>query len=116
MEEFMNQAVTQTSVEQNQPTTEQIIKRLAEVESTLQLLKKLYEEKEQLTLQLMERVGLGTEVTEGDYIFSVVDNFATKNAVFRPAAVRRFELEVDSQFARNQKAAKEAAKKAKKNE
>lgn len=91
-----------------------IKRRLAEIEVMTQNLKPLYDEKERLTLALMAQVGLGVEVQEGDLIFSVVDNFATKNVVFRPSAVRRFDLSVDSVFARMETAAKEAAKLAKK--
>ena len=91
-----------------------IKRRLAEIEAMTQNLKSLYDEKEKLTLALMSHVGIGTEVQEGDLIFSVVDNFAAKNVVFRPTAVRRFDLEVDSAFARQEKANKEAEKLAKK--
>ena len=96
------------------PTKEQIVKRLAEIEMMTQSMKGLYDEKEKLTLELMKQVGLGKEVQEGDLIFSVVDNFATKNVMFRPAAVRRFDLDVDSAYARQVKAEKEAEKLAKK--
>lgn len=91
-----------------------VLARLAEVQSALDLMKKLYEEKEALTMQLKELVPVGQEVSHGDYIFSVVDNFAEKNTVFRPAAVKRFDLEVDSVLARHLKAEKEAEKAAKK--
>jgi hypothetical protein len=95
------------SVQENQgPSIEQILKRLSEVESTIQLLKQLYDEKERLTLQLMEKVGVGQEVQEGDYLFKVVDNFASKNVMFKSAAVRRFDLEVDSLSARQLRAKK----------
>jgi len=103
----------------NQPTNEKIIGRLAEIESTIDVLKSLYKEKERLTLLLKDRIGVGVEVQSGDYIFSVVDNFLVKNFIFRPACVRRFDLEVDSAFARQNKAIKEAemlAKRAKKND
>lgn len=90
-----------------------ILARLAEVQSALDLMKKLYEEKEVLTMQLKELVPVGQEVSHGDYIFSVVDNFAEKNTVFRPAAVKRFDLEVDSILARQLKAEKETEKVAK---
>lgn len=102
MGESMTQADKQIIAETTYLTNEQIIKRLAEIESTLQLLKKLYAERDQLTLQLKERIDIGREVTEGDYIFSIVDNFANNNVIFRPTAMRRFELKVDSQFARKQ--------------
>lgn len=87
-----------------------VIKRLSDIESTLGLMKKLYEEKEELTLKLKDMIGTGVEVTHGDYVFKVNDNFAEKNVVFRPAAVRRFDLEVDSMMARQIKADKKAKK------
>lgn len=92
---------------------ETIIKRLAEIESTLTLMKKLYEEKEQLTLALNSMIGVGKEVQHGDYLFTVVDSFAEKNVVFRPAAVRRFDLAIDSVMARQIKADKVSIKKVK---
>jgi hypothetical protein len=73
-------------------------------------MKKLYEEKEQLTAQLLAAIGLNNEVSEGDYIFKVVDNFEKGNVVFRPAAVRRFDLSVDSHFARKIKEDKASKK------
>jgi len=91
-----------------------VTSRLAEIESALGLMKKLYEEKEQLTLQLKELVGTEQEVVVGDMIIKVVDNFAEKNTVFKAAAVKRYDLEVDSLYARQVKADKEAEKAAKK--
>lgn len=92
----------QTSTEAATQTKEQevqgIAKRLSDIETALQTMKGLYEEKDRLTAQLMELVGPNTEVIYGDRIFKVIDNFASKNVVFRMAAVRRYELQVDSVF------------------
>lgn len=110
----MVEVVQATEAEAKLIAITNIKRRLAEIEVMTQNLKPLYDEKERLTLALMAQVGLGTEVQEGDLIFSVIDNFATKNVMFRPAAVRRFDLEVDSAFARQEKANKEAEKLAKK--
>lgn len=110
----MTEAAQVSEAEAKLVAVTNIKRRLAEIETMTQSLKSLYDEKERLTLALMSHVGLGTEVQEGDLIFSVVDNFAAKNVVFRPTAVRRFDLEVDSAFARQEKANKEAEKLAKK--
>lgn len=113
----MEEKMENTQVVNNEsPTTnlDSVLARLAEVEAALGLMKKLYEEKELLTMQLKQLVPVGQEVTYGDFVFSVVDNFAEKNTVFRPAAVKRFDLQVDSLMARAIKADKEAEKLAKK--
>ncbi len=105
------------SMLQQKPNNEELEKtlaELAEVESALSMLKPLYERKDNLTLKLKELIGTDTEVAVGDLIFTVVDNFSGKNVVFRNAAVRRFELDVDSKLAREIKAQKEAEKAAKK--
>lgn len=101
------------NIDETQQKTDAVVQRLAEIESVLATVKKLYEEKEQLVLQLKETVPVGQEVVYGDYIFSVVDNFTEKNVVFRPAAVRRYDLDVDSVLARKLKEEK-AVKKSKK--
>ncbi len=77
-----------------------ILERLTQVKAAIDLTKKLYDEQDMLTAQLKELIGTDVEVSHGDTIFSIVDNFASKNVVFRPAAVRRFELKSDSFFAR----------------
>jgi len=88
-----------------------IIERLATIEMTLNAVKSLYNEKDSLTLELKDLMGVGVELTHGDAIIKVVDNFAEKNTVFRTAGVKRFELEIDSVSARVEKLLKKEKKK-----
>jgi hypothetical protein len=88
-----------------------LVARLAEVEAVLDVTKKLYAERDELTLKLKEMVGIDYEVSSGDIVFKVVDNFAEKNTVFRPAGVRRFDLVTDSLSARMIKEMKKSNKK-----
>jgi hypothetical protein len=92
----------------------QISERLATLELMLATYKTLFEEKDRLTLELMDLIGTEKEVNVGDMILSVVDNFKEKNVVWRPAGVRRFDLNVDSVAARAEKAIKKAKKETKK--
>lgn len=72
---------------------EQKIARVIQIQAELDLRKELYAEMDALALALQaegfEQLDLnGQRVT-------LVDNFLSKNTVFRPAGVKRFELEIE---------------------
>lgn len=71
--------------------------RLTQIEDILEGCKPLYEEKDTITLQLNALVGTGPDksIFVGDKVITVIDNFADKNTVFRPAAVKRIEAKVE---------------------
>lgn len=116
MEETNTTNVVQAEVpaQEETPRVLQVIERLATLEAMLNASKTLYAERDKLALELKDLVGVGVEVSHGDMIMKVVDNFAEKNTVFRPAGVKRFDLEFDSATARAEKMMKEAGKKTKK--
>ena len=104
-----------------------IATELVRIKTLLEANKPLYEQLEKLTLQLKELVG--TEevalmeeqvvLTPGGPVFAapqyirIVDNFSEKNTVFRPAAVKRFEMASETMIERLQRVEKEAKKAAK---
>lgn len=73
-----------------------IAKRLVELEATLEAVKPLYAERDKLTLELvkLEVKTIPLTFLEDERMIEVVDNFAEKNTVFRPAGVRRFEVKI----------------------
>jgi hypothetical protein len=98
----------------------EIAKAKAEIDS----MRPLYEKLDALTLQFRELAG-EQEVLVPDTIvdlpgrpsisvpaqfIKVVDNFMDKNVVFRPAAVRRFEVNTETEIQRKLKVAKAAKK------
>lgn len=73
---------------------EQKLARILDIKKELDLRKALYEELDTLVLELQ---GAGFKQTDLDGMrIELVDNFADgKNTVFRPAGVKRFEIEVE---------------------
>lgn len=73
----------------------ELVNRIAEIKDSLEMAKPLYEELDELVLELHDELveeGLGNTLkTEDGRFVELVDNFAEKNTVFRPAVVRRFE-------------------------
>jgi hypothetical protein len=67
---------------------EKLAKEAIEVMAQLEAAKPLYQRLDELTLALVEAKSKELRA----YGLVVVDNFAEKNAVFRPACVRRFEV------------------------
>lgn len=67
----------------------------ADYENVEVLIKQLYMKKDAIQEELGERLGLDNpfEMKDGR-IAEYVDNFANKNVIFRPAACRRFELNI----------------------
>ena len=97
------------------------LKRALEIKTILDAQKPLYDELEAITLELVD-TGLLVEtgipvMVEGCY-FTVVDNFAVKNVVWKPAAVRRFELKIQTEeefvYSKMSKSEKSAFTRAKK--
>lgn len=72
----------------NTKKTKRLIQEALEVMSQLEANKALYTRLDELTAALKE--AKAKELKEAGLV--MVDNFAEKNAVFRPACVRRFEL------------------------
>ena len=91
------QVATVTPNEARQTEIQGLVQRLLQIETILDGCKPLYEEKDAITLQLNELVGTGTEnsIFAGGKVITVVDNFADKNTVFRPAAVKRIDVKVE---------------------
>lgn len=54
--------------------------------------KKAIDRRESAHAKVLELLTVGQTVVVADAVYTVVDNFATKNVAFKPAAVRRFEL------------------------
>lgn len=72
--------------------TKQILKRVIDIQRELDIRKALYDELDMLTEQLQAE---GFEAAGLDGLTIVlVDNFAEKNTVFRPAGVKRFEIKI----------------------
>ncbi len=102
------------------PRTKEITTRIAQIKDQLEAQKPLYEELDNLTLELHEILGDGgfkyPTNEEIPRFVSVIDNFSEKNTVFRPASVKRFEAilqtaeEVEKEKAKLEKAAKKASK------
>jgi len=76
-------------------TAVKLVARILDIKKELDERKALYEELDQLTLELKK---LNFEaMTLNDMRIELVDNFAEgKNTVFRPAGVKRFEVEVET--------------------
>lgn len=90
-------------------TLEQKIARIINIQYQLDLRKELYAELDALTLELQAE-GFAALNLDGNHI-ELVDNFAKGNIAFRPAAVRRFEIEVEP-IEKYEKRIAKAAKKA----
>ena len=76
------------------------LQRVLEIKQTLDSVKPLYEELEQITLSLLTDAASihGYNHLQGfGHVFTIVDNFQEKNTVYRPAAVKRFELKVETE-------------------
>lgn len=105
--------------------------RVIQLKAALDANKPLYEELDRLTLELKGVMGVGAipvRLTEQETMYmhnnevkflapeqvvSIVDNFAEKNTVFRPAGVKRFEASLETTQEYNLRLEKEAKKKAK---
>ena len=86
-----------------------IAEGIVKVKAMIDTVKPLYNLVEELTLQLKAIVGTDVEVEIPEQVFmfneramftaaqkvSVVDNFETKNTVFRPVGVKRYEAKFD---------------------
>ena len=68
--------------------------RIMYLKQKLESVKPLYEEIDRLTMELVSAKKLPKALVLGkDYVaVELVDNFAEKNTVFRPAGVKRFEI------------------------
>lgn len=72
-------------------------KRALEITGELERVKALYAELDAITLQLVE---MGCLAYDGKgWTVRITDNYESKNVVFRPAAVRRFELKAKKEVA-----------------
>lgn len=72
---------------------QRLVERSIEVYEQLEACKPLYKELDALTHEIAHLVSGGArEFQHRGMKVKVVDNFSEKNTVFRPAAVRRFEL------------------------
>lgn len=122
---------TQTNQKAFQDASEKAL-RIIKLKAILDSIKPVYEELDRLTLELNAIIGttrlLELDLTEEQAMFmmngevrfiarsqvvSVVDNFAEKNVVFRPAGVKRFEVNTETKeeyLVRLEKAAKKKAK------
>lgn len=122
---------TQTDQKAFQDASEKAL-RIIKLKAILDSIKPVYEELDRLTLELNAIIGttrlLELDLTEEQAMFmmngevrfiarsqvvSVVDNFAEKNVVFRPAGVKRFEVNTETKeeyLVRLEKAAKKKAK------
>jgi hypothetical protein len=106
----------------------EVAKELRQVQAQLAAMKPLYEKADALTLELRDLIGTeefllqeemfvvnGKLQTLAEEYVKVVDNFETKNVVFKAAGIRRFEFQgetVAERTAKLEKLAKKAAKNA----
>lgn len=74
----------------NKKQIEAMAKRAAEVLAQLESMKPLYNELDKLTQDLMESGATGTDL--GKLKLVLVDNFETKNTVFKTTSIKRYEL------------------------
>lgn len=74
-----------------------IAEQIVEVAKKLEASKALYEEMDKLTAEFQKVTGTGIDNTifVGEKAVTLVDNFASNNTQFRPAAFRRFEVKVE---------------------
>lgn len=94
--------------------------RAVEIKAQLESVKPLYEELDAVTMRASEALRLSKTVDVNGVKVTLIDNFESKNTVFRPVGVKRFELSVESveeyaarldkEAAKAVKAAKKAAK------
>lgn len=71
----------------------ELLKRAVDIQKQLDAVKKLYGEMDEITTQLVEG---GFEMSELEqHKIMLVDNFKTKNTVFKVAGVKRFELKIE---------------------
>jgi hypothetical protein len=73
----------------NDITNEELTGRLIAIRIQLEASKELYAEQDKIVLELKNRCIERFSVAGTEY--SIVDNFAQTNVVFRPAGVKRFE-------------------------
>ena len=69
----------------------EIFARIITIQIELHAVKPLYAEMDLLIMDLVAR-GETTITTADGTTYSIVDNFADRNTVFRPAGVKRYEL------------------------
>jgi len=70
-----------------------LLLQIMELQDKLDEAKKLYSEMDRLTEQFKEAYGLEPQMLEGSRI-ELVDNFSSKNTMFKTAAFKRFELKI----------------------
>lgn len=101
-------------------TLSKLVNRIAQIRDQLDAVKPLYEELDELTLELHTISGASsstpkyqTNTTPVKYV-SVVDNFMDRNTVFRPTGVRRFEslVQTEEDLQKEQAKLEKAAKRA----
>jgi hypothetical protein len=96
---------------------QEVVNRIAEIKDKLESHKPLYEELDDLIGELADvaEVNQTLATNDGRFITSI-DNFAEKNTVWRPAAVKHFDILMETKEEldkRTAAAAKKAAKAAK---
>lgn len=74
--------------------TENKLARVLQIQRELDLRKELYAELDALVLEL-QAGGFKCAELEGMRL-ELVDNFTEKNTVFRPAGVKRYEIEIET--------------------
>lgn len=73
----------------------EIVNRIAEIKGVIEKVKPLYDELDDLTVELGEVAEVNQTLATNDGRFvTLIDNFAEQNTVFRPAAVKRFDVEL----------------------
>lgn len=91
--------------------TMEIVNRIATIKTQLESIKPLYDELDDLTAELGDVAEVNQVLATNDGRFlTLIDNFADKNTVFRPAAVRRFDVELVTQEEMEKKMSKLAKK------
>lgn len=71
----------------------EIADRIDAIKKALEAQKPLYGELDELIIELSGIAEVGTSFSAGGNFVTLVDNFKDKNTVFRPAGVKRFDVE-----------------------
>jgi hypothetical protein len=89
---------------------ERDLMRAAEIKRQLDFAKPMYEELDAIVVRVNAAMGKSKTMEVGGTVFTVVDNFESKNTVFRPCGVKRFELVVETALEHQEGLAKAARK------
>ncbi len=77
----------------NMKRAAEIADRINEIKKALEAQKPLYGELDELIIELSGIAEVNTSFSAGGNFVTLVDNFQSKNTVFRPVGVKRYDVE-----------------------